>query len=485
MAFIALLPSIYINAQQYGATGNGTTDDTAAIQQAINVAANTNGSAVFFPNGTYIITSLTYPGNISLLGSGDADGGTIFRVKAGTALTGPVIASASWNNNATTCGGPVRIADIQIDGNGATSGTGAHGLVAMNYWSSFERISIYSVAGDGFQFTAHAKNGIHITNSCVEPKINRLQVRNVGGAGIHINDDGTTLNSCTDGFLQDCIVQNPSGVGVYVQMGAGWIVSGNHIYGAGNDALDVNKCYATRVVNNYIEGFGTISDSNPWGIGMTLLNGRGSVCTGNTVNFESSIATGPYNGIVINGSGAGTTVCHVSHNLVVGGNQSGSIGYKITANPSQYGFPYIVYFGQNDAQGVATTKTIDSHVTGSDLLALNHINSFAINPITATAGAAAGTTPPVPVKTNCTDVSGNIQWGSGSGTPTTGVQVNVTFAQQYPNVPLVTLTSTNSATAALVLYVTTTATGFSINCNNAPAASQTNTHYGCNYHVLN
>lgn len=45
-----------INVMDYGATGNGSTDDSAAIQSAINAAANT-GSYVYFPAGTYICQS--------------------------------------------------------------------------------------------------------------------------------------------------------------------------------------------------------------------------------------------------------------------------------------------------------------------------------------------------------------------------------------------------------------------------------------------
>lgn len=50
-----------VNVVDYGATGDGTTDDTAAIQSAITAAAN-SGQSVFFPNGTYYVTStITIP----------------------------------------------------------------------------------------------------------------------------------------------------------------------------------------------------------------------------------------------------------------------------------------------------------------------------------------------------------------------------------------------------------------------------------------
>lgn len=47
------------NVKLYGAVGNGTTDDTAAIQSAIDAADAANGGTVYFPNGTYKITGIT------------------------------------------------------------------------------------------------------------------------------------------------------------------------------------------------------------------------------------------------------------------------------------------------------------------------------------------------------------------------------------------------------------------------------------------
>lgn len=56
---ISLLPSssIYFNVKKYGATGNGTTDDRASIQAAINACGAGGGGIVYFPPGTYYVSS--------------------------------------------------------------------------------------------------------------------------------------------------------------------------------------------------------------------------------------------------------------------------------------------------------------------------------------------------------------------------------------------------------------------------------------------
>lgn len=99
--------------KNYGATGNGTTKDTAALQSAINACAG--GGVVELTTGSYLSGSLSLPGNITLqidddatlLASPDAADYPV----SGSHLTALLLASGA--DNVTITGGGT------IDGQGA------------------------------------------------------------------------------------------------------------------------------------------------------------------------------------------------------------------------------------------------------------------------------------------------------------------------------------------------------------------------------
>jgi hypothetical protein len=73
----------WINVKSHGAVGDGVTDDTAAIQAAVDAAYTAGGGTVFAPRGTYKITgTLTMKENVRLMGAGTDQrvltGGTVF-----------------------------------------------------------------------------------------------------------------------------------------------------------------------------------------------------------------------------------------------------------------------------------------------------------------------------------------------------------------------------------------------------------------------
>ncbi len=90
------------NVKAYGATANGTSDDTAAIQTAIDAATKAHGGIVYFPAGSYTLNGTlhnTRADIISLVGAGMASR-LIIRSKLGISLasTDPVIFDSGYHS---------------------------------------------------------------------------------------------------------------------------------------------------------------------------------------------------------------------------------------------------------------------------------------------------------------------------------------------------------------------------------------------------
>jgi hypothetical protein len=115
------LPEVFnVKSARFGAKGNGTTDDTTAIQNAITAAtgaADGAGGIVFFPPGIYIVNSaLTITSRVRLVGSGDR----ISTIRAGGSFTfnGTTDAIVKISGGSDNYG---TVEDLQIDCNNVAS----------------------------------------------------------------------------------------------------------------------------------------------------------------------------------------------------------------------------------------------------------------------------------------------------------------------------------------------------------------------------
>lgn len=169
-----------INVLSYGATGNGVTDDTAAIQSAINAAV---GSAqgmrtIYFPNGTYLVSKRLEWKNASgqwenyLTLQGQSRAGTIIKLKdaansGADNFTNPaapraVLFTASELNSASPTAGGKDYTNLG-EGNAAfgnslfnltiDTGTGNPGAIAVDFLSNnsgaVKSVTIRSADGQG------------------------------------------------------------------------------------------------------------------------------------------------------------------------------------------------------------------------------------------------------------------------------------------------------------------------------------------------
>lgn len=141
--------SFGVNVKNYGATGNGSTDDAAAIQAAINAVNVSKGTGrVYFPGGDYRIgTTIALKGGVKLVGSGGYDTGTNpgSQLRALGTLSGPVLkytepsAGVLWHHGGLE---RLRVRD-------APSGHGIHILGGLGEGTVIDQVMSTGNSGDG------------------------------------------------------------------------------------------------------------------------------------------------------------------------------------------------------------------------------------------------------------------------------------------------------------------------------------------------
>lgn len=295
--FAALGTGTMLSVSDYGATGNGTTNDAAAIQAAINAAAalptgattpglgGISGAIVYFPPGVYRINSgLTVTNGIILSGNGERSS-VINYYGSGSAIA---------NSTPGTRIGKIGIFNMTI----ANKGSGAIGLdlnsvsysefsnvwidsfttaVKMssptNGWSVYNRF--YNVTSNlcttGFWLAPTSTNA-HTFYSC---RYN-TDTPNTNGIGWLIEDsNGNQIIAC-----HGDMVSNNTYFAKLTASGAGYtdgnVFWGNRIEGDGGYTvyginLGSNVQYST-IGGNYYTAITTARVLNDSGYGNTLLD---------------------------------------------------------------------------------------------------------------------------------------------------------------------------------------------------------------------
>jgi hypothetical protein len=113
---LAVRAADVVNVKDFGAVGDGTTDDSAAIQAALASAVSTKAE-VFFPGGTFVAANLPVTPGLHLRGSG-RDRTTILSTDGSTVFTSTTTAGLLEH---------VIIEGMTISGRGPGVGTG-HGI---------------------------------------------------------------------------------------------------------------------------------------------------------------------------------------------------------------------------------------------------------------------------------------------------------------------------------------------------------------------
>jgi len=127
-----------LNVKAYGARGDGVTDDTQAIQAALDAARQAGGGTVVLPPGTYLVTMRTHPLSSQYLtalvvGSRTAVVGygkdaSIIRLAGGQPAAPPSGHACVMLNYQIASGGDngMLVQDLTVDGSAARQGSAFH-----------------------------------------------------------------------------------------------------------------------------------------------------------------------------------------------------------------------------------------------------------------------------------------------------------------------------------------------------------------------
>ena len=370
-----------INVKDFGATGDGSTNDFAAIQAAINyyVGNAPVRSKLYFPAGTYIINSTTNP-----LYASTNLGALFFR---STEATQKYSYQIEFDQNATIKAGPNLKASMDA--------IGATGTQALIYVVSDFGQSTYNFADDNlpeFNLTGGTFDISNITPATygvnclsIGPKFGAVRINNttfthgVGPASvatINPSAGGDSSITCAEPefiSITNCKFIGAVDLGVYLtgtggdanpptsslEVGRHAIVSGNYFYRC-QSAIACKRWFEKTIIsgNNIFECgdgiFAGVADgqSSNTGQKLTISSNIINKCQGNPIRITKSgfavvsnnrildyrkwISNGTTQTVVSNGNYGSAIIIEESSNFSITGNVVGFDAWT----PSSTAFEY-------------------------------------------------------------------------------------------------------------------------------------------------
>ena len=281
--------SNFHNVLAYGATGNGITDDTAAIQAAMTAAASA-GLGIYIPTGLYKISStLTATGLAGILG--DSPNSSVL---VGTTLTTNAMQLTGVNNilNPGAVSVGFHLENFSVTGPGMAGGANISGIVIepgiIYQQATIKSVSVYRFPKYGISFPLMItstfdtvvcfQNGItNFYNST--PGSTSLTFRDcyaVGGSstvpgvvGYYLNQveygsfTGCACDDCNDSyFFQTCNGINMAGCGNESNSFVSGALPGRGIILAACNACTVTGHFTTELPNAASIGVAISSSAN-------------------------------------------------------------------------------------------------------------------------------------------------------------------------------------------------------------------------------
>ncbi|MFA6003657.1 MAG: right-handed parallel beta-helix repeat-containing protein, partial [Elusimicrobiota bacterium] len=310
--------SAVVNAKDFGAQGDGSTDDTAAIQSALN--AVTAGGTVTIPSGTYMINAIYSA----------ASGNHGLALKSNMTLSLAAGATLKALPNASPAYAIIQLVDVSnaniiggiLEGERAAhTGTGGEWGMGINIIRSHnilvDGVTAKECWGDGFYVGGATSTNITLQNVVADHNRRQgMSITNVNGMLVRNSTFKNTTG--TEPELGIDIEPNLNETVANVRI-ASCTFSNNAGGGFGGGPAYVNR--ATTFVNNVIveyntftgDGVGALSPANH-AIAFTSCSGGAG---GNIIR----------NNTVANATGAGIFVSYSNNILVANNTVTGTIPY--------------------------------------------------------------------------------------------------------------------------------------------------------------
>jgi hypothetical protein len=225
----------YVSVKDFGAVGDGVTDDTAAIQSALNT-----GKSVFIPDGSFYFTlPLRYTADDQTI---FGHGNTSILKHRGTGIAGPSWISTDGRNN-------VSLLDLQIDGGSGVTAANP-GLYILGGSKNVSVGNVFFNGGNQVVYLATCSN-IKVVNNTFDG-CGYGVIQRINHVSSYVLIDGNVcLNSVQDFVEANCASSAPS---------EHWVVS--------NNTYDTAAQYPTPITEGRFAGITSV---------------RGVVITGNTI----------------------------------------------------------------------------------------------------------------------------------------------------------------------------------------------------------
>lgn len=291
---------VVYDAKQYGAVGDGATDDTVAIQAAIDACDTGGGGTVVFPRGRYLLTaSLSVPSFVTLQGASlpyrasewDIDPTTAASVlKASGAANFPLVTNSDPTNGNVSIG----LSRLKFIG-GSNGDTKAvvfdkvrRSIISECYVfgpATTSRIGVYIIGGSELiriDKCVFEGNGIRSDGGSTSVYITGCEI---GAAGIHL--DGGYAHQITDCQIYFDGVAAGQGysqwpVGIRISVAHEVLIRGNHILAAQQDGVLLDSCDHCKVIDNWLID-SSRQTVNVWG-GVKLECNTAVPCEYNTIS---------------------------------------------------------------------------------------------------------------------------------------------------------------------------------------------------------